>query len=101
MRVLSFQSCPTLCDPMYCSLPGSSVHGISRQEYWSGSPCQPLGDLSEPGIKPTSLKSPAFTPPNSKMKKNREGGGGGIGMGNTCKSMADSCQCMTKTTTIL
>ena len=27
--------------------------------------------------------------------------GGGIGMGNTCKSMADSCQCMTKTTIIL
>ena len=27
--------------------------------------------------------------------------GGGIGMGNTCKSTADSCQCMTKTTTIL
>ena len=27
--------------------------------------------------------------------------GGGIGMGNTCISMADSCQCMTKTTTIL
>ena len=26
--------------------------------------------------------------------------GGGIGMGNTCKSMADSCQCMAKTTTI-
>ena len=22
------QSCPTLCDPMDCSLPGSSVHGI-------------------------------------------------------------------------
>ena len=27
--------------------------------------------------------------------------GGGMGMGNTCKSMADSYQCMTKTTTIL
>ena len=27
--------------------------------------------------------------------------GGGIRMGNTCKSVADSCQCMTKTTTIL
>ena len=27
--------------------------------------------------------------------------GGGIGMGNTCNSVADSCQCMTKTTTIL
>ena len=24
------QSCPTLCDPMDCSLPGSSVHGISQ-----------------------------------------------------------------------
>ena len=27
--------------------------------------------------------------------------GGGMGMGNTCKSMADSCQYMAKTTTIL
>ena len=27
--------------------------------------------------------------------------GGGIGMGNTCKSMADSCQCVAKTITIL
>ena len=27
--------------------------------------------------------------------------GVGIGMRNTCKSMADSCQCMAKTTTIL
>ena len=30
-----------------------------------------------------------------------EGGGGGIGMGNTCNSMADSCQCMTKPTEML
>ena len=28
------QSYPTLCDPMDCSLRGSSVHGFSRQEYW-------------------------------------------------------------------
>ena len=27
--------------------------------------------------------------------------GGGIGMGNTCKSITDSCQCMAKTTTVL
>ena len=27
--------------------------------------------------------------------------GGGTGMGNTCKSMADSFQCMTKTTAVL
>ena len=32
------QSCPTLSDPMDCSPPGSSVHGFSRQEYWSGVP---------------------------------------------------------------
>ena len=32
------QSCSTPCDPMVCSPPGSSVHGISRQEYWSGVP---------------------------------------------------------------
>ena len=29
-----------------------------------------------------------------------EGGGRGDRVGTTCKSMADSCQCMTKTTTI-
>ena len=27
-KVLVAQSCPTLCDPMDCSLPGVSVHGI-------------------------------------------------------------------------
>ena len=32
------QLCPTLRNPMDCSLPGSSVHGISRQEYWNGVP---------------------------------------------------------------
>ena len=33
--------------------------GFSRQEYWSGLPCPPPGDLPNPGVKPTSLKSPA------------------------------------------
>ena len=28
MKVLVAQLCPILCDPMDCSLPGSSVHGI-------------------------------------------------------------------------
>ena len=27
------QLCPTRCNPMDCSLPGCSVHGIPRQEY--------------------------------------------------------------------
>ena len=32
------QLCLTLHDPRDCRLPGSSIHGISRQEYWSGLP---------------------------------------------------------------
>ena len=28
--------------------------GFSRQEYWNGLPCPPLGDLPDPGIEPTS-----------------------------------------------
>ena len=32
------QSCPTLSDPMASSLPGSSIRGFSRQEYWSAMP---------------------------------------------------------------
>ena len=34
--------------------------GFSRQEYWSGLPCPPPGDLPNPGVKPTSLMSPAL-----------------------------------------
>ena len=54
------QSCPTLCDPMDCNPPGSSSMGFSRQEYWSGLPCPPPGDLPEPGIKPRSPMFPAL-----------------------------------------
>ena len=32
------QSCPTLSDPIDCSLPGSSIHGIFQAKYWSGVP---------------------------------------------------------------
>ena len=49
------QLCPTLCDPMDCSPPGSSVHEFSRQESWSGLPCSPPGDLPDPEIKPGLL----------------------------------------------
>ena len=34
--------------------------GFSRQEYWSGLPFPPLGDLSDPGIKVLSPESPAL-----------------------------------------
>ena len=50
----SLQLCPTLCDPIDGSPPGSSVYGFSRQEYWSGLPFPSPGDLPNPGIKPGS-----------------------------------------------
>ena len=53
-------SCVRLCDPMNYSLPGSSVHAISHQEYWSGIPFPSPGDLSNPGIKPMPLESLAL-----------------------------------------
>ena len=34
--------------------------GFSRQEYWSGLPCTPPGNLSNPEIKQVSPVSPAF-----------------------------------------
>ena len=34
--------------------------GFSRQEYWSGLPCSPPGDLPDPGIEPASLRTPAL-----------------------------------------
>ena len=34
--------------------------GFSWQEYWSGLPCPPSGDLPDPGIEPASLKFPAL-----------------------------------------
>ena len=104
----SLQSCPTLCDTINGSPPGSPIPGIlqartlewvaisfsnawkwkvkvkllsrvrlfetqwtaayqtppsigvSRQEYWSGLPFPSVGNLPDPGIKPTSLVSPAL-----------------------------------------
>ena len=51
------QSCLTLCNPMDCCLPGASVHGFPRQEYWSGLLFPPLGDIPDPRIE---LASPAL-----------------------------------------
>ena len=48
------KSCPTLCNPMDCSLPGSLAVEFSRQEYWSGLPLPSPGDLPNPGIEPES-----------------------------------------------
>ena len=47
-------SCPTLCDPMDCSPPGSSIHGISQARVLEWLPFPSPGDLPDPGIEPVS-----------------------------------------------
>ena len=42
------QSCPTVCDPMDCSLPGSSVHGILQARILEGLPFPSPGESSRP-----------------------------------------------------
>ena len=55
------QSCPTLWDPMDCSLyQAPPSMGFSRWEYWSGLPFPPPGDLPSPGIQPTPPVSSAL-----------------------------------------
>ena len=58
--MLVAQSFPTLCNPMDCGSPGSSVHGIlqSRILEWVAIPSP--GALPDSGIEPLSLKSPAL-----------------------------------------
>ena len=55
LHVKSPQSCPTLCDPMDCSPPGSSVHGVLQARTLVAMP--PPGDLPDPGIEPAPLMS--------------------------------------------
>ena len=61
VRAKSLQSCLPLCDPVDCSLPGSSVHGDSPGKN-TGVGCRALfqGNLPDSGIEPTSLKSSAL-----------------------------------------
>ena len=49
------KSCPTLLTPWTVAHQASLSMEFSRQEYWSGSPCPPPGDLSDSEIKPGLL----------------------------------------------
>ena len=48
------QSCPTLSDPMDCSLPGSSIHGISQARVLDG------GTIAFSEFSQTSLNSTLY-----------------------------------------
>ena len=76
-----------VCDTVNCSVVSDSVTlwnrahqaplsmGFSRQEYWSGLPCPPPGNLPNPGIEPRSptlqvdslLTEPPWEPKNTGM----------------------------------
>ena len=55
MHAKSLQLCLTLYKTLWivnCQAP--LCMGFSGQEYWSGLPCPPPGDLPDPGIEPVS-----------------------------------------------
>ena len=61
LYMLSCFSCVQLFPMLWtvaCQAPLSM--GFSSQEYWSGLPCPPPGDLPNPGMEPTSLRSSAL-----------------------------------------
>ena len=59
---MSLQSCPTLCDPMNYSLPGSSVHGILQARILEYVAIPFSRDLPDPGIEPGSPALQASEP---------------------------------------
>ena len=54
VKVKVAQSCPTLCNPMECSLPGSSVHGILQARILEWVEVPFTRRSSQPRIKPVS-----------------------------------------------
>ena len=51
----------TPCDFMDCSLPDSVFMKFSRQQYWSGLPFPPSGDLPDPVIETVSPALQAYS----------------------------------------
>ena len=60
VKILVIQLCLTLCDPMDCSNQAPLSMEFFRQEYWSGLPCSPPGDLPDPVIEHKSPVAPAW-----------------------------------------
>ena len=76
MLGLVTQSCPTLCDPIDCSPPGSSVHGILRAKMLKPVSMPSSRDLPDPGIKsksPTLQADSLLSEPPGKPSTEGEG----------------------------
>ena len=54
------QLCPTLSNPMDCSPPSFSAHGVLQARIQIRLPCPSPGDLPDPEIESTSLVSPTL-----------------------------------------
>ena len=73
--VLVIQSCPIFATPWTVACQAPLSMEFSRQEYWSGLPCPPPGDLFNPEIEHRSpaiqadslLSEPAESPGKSSM----------------------------------
>ena len=63
MKVLVAQSLPTLCNPMDCSPPGSSVHTILQARILEWVTIPFWRDLPKPGTEPKSLELQADSLP--------------------------------------
>ena len=72
-EVLVTQSCPTFYNPVDCSPPGSSVHGIFQARILEWEPFPSPGDFPDPGTEPRSPALQADSllsePPGKLIKK--------------------------------
>ena len=74
--------------------------GMFRKNSTETSILSRMKQITSPGWMHETSAQGWYTGMTQRERTGREVGGG-IGKGNTCKSMAESCQCMAKTTTIL
>ena len=69
MNMFVAQSCLTLCDPMDCSLPGFSVHGILQARILEWASILFSRDLPDLGIEPGSPALQADSLPCEPLEK--------------------------------
>ena len=79
---------------------GEGEGGMCREKSIKTCILPRVKQITSPGWMHETSAQGWYTGKTQRDRVEREAGGE-IGMGNTCKSMADSCQCMAKTTTIL
>ena len=66
------QLCPTLCDPMDCSPPGSSVHGILQARILEWVAVLFSGDIHNPGVELRSTTLQVDSLPSEPLEKRKD-----------------------------